>query len=149
MKRFSIRQIRHKWILVISLAVFFVTYLIDLMSPREKPVTLFIVGAIVATLIAAVWAIVNYVTHLQVNPFYHDDTGKKQPIFQPKTHQYLFFWGSIAVLIGVILFILIFLNQNLALPWVVDLSVTLVCYGAGFYLSFFLYMLLDNLLSKK
>lgn len=138
MKRFSIQQIRHKWILVISLAVFFVTYLIDLMSPREKPVTLFIVGAIV-----------NYVTHLQVNPFYHDDTGKKQPIFQPKTHQYLFFWGSISVLIGVILFILIFLNQNLALPWVVDLSVTLVCYGAGFYLSFFLYMLLDNLLSKK
>ena len=151
MKRFSIQQIRYKWILLISILFFFLTYLFDLLSPREKPVSLFVIGSVVATLIAAVWAIVNYVGHLQVNPLYKTnfDPKKPQPIFQIGDHQYLFFWGSIAVLIGVILFIVEFLIPSLRVVLMIDLGVTLACYGVGFYLSFFMYLLLDKLLGKK
>ncbi|AKP67373.1 hypothetical protein [Companilactobacillus ginsenosidimutans] len=150
MKRFSIQQIQHKWILAISVVIFFSTYLIDLMSPREKPVSLFIIGCVLATLVAAVWAIVNYISHLQVNPLYKTDNevSNRQPIFQSEQHQYLCFWGGIGILVGVIIFIFC-LHPSFRLPIVVDIGATLTAYGAGFYLTFFMYLLLDWLLGQK
>lgn len=151
MKRFSIQQIKSKWILLISIAIFFITYLIDLMSPRDKIISFFVVGTVLATLVAAIWVIVNYVGHLQVNPLYKTETdvNKHQPIFQVHNHQYLFFWGSLAVLIGMILFIVEFLVPSFRTVIMVDIGVTLVCYGVGFYLTFFMYLLLDKLLANK
>lgn len=149
MNRFSFQQIKHKWILLVSIVVFFVTYFIDLLSPREKPVSLFVMGAVVATLIAAVWAIINYVSHLKVNPLYKDNSLTNQPIFQEIQHQYLFFWGSISVLLGVVDFIVVYVFRTLMIPVLVDLGVTLTCDGVGFYLVFFVYLLLDKLLLHK
>ncbi len=128
--------------------IFFVTYLIDLSSPHNKPVSLFIIGAVIATLVAAVWAIVNYVSHLHVNPLYKTDETDHQPIFQSQPHQYLCFWGGIGILVGVVIF-LICLNPAWRLVLLIDIGATAASYGAGFYLTFFMYLLLNKLLAQK
>lgn len=152
MKRFSIQQIKYGWVLLISIVIFFTAYLLDLLSLRGSSEGPFVMGYVVATLVAAVWAILNYVDHLKVNPLYQKDDGghsEAHAIFQYIPHQYLLFWGSILVLVGMLFFIVQYAVPSFRSPWGMAIGVTTAFYGFGFYLSFFMYNVLNKLFCRK
>ncbi|MFC4402695.1 hypothetical protein [Gracilibacillus xinjiangensis] len=66
----SLTDIKYFWILLVSIAVFVVTLLIDYYdNPAHTPFNV-LVGYGIAIIIGGVWAIFNYIGHIKVNVLY-------------------------------------------------------------------------------
>lgn len=202
MNYFSIKQISYKAILIFSMVLFFVCYYLDSVIDPSKTEFTFVVGYMFAIMLAAFWAIINYIDHLRINPLYksydsidqfvHDldisqdekmeiktmmvdyvadqkSLGKDEDtaigeiinqfkneelqkshnseVFFVHVHKYLLGLGGILFIAGIAVYLINELTSKNKLLTV--LEITLVCYAAGFYLSFVMYNILNKVLIKK
>ncbi|WP_334329099.1 hypothetical protein [Companilactobacillus sp. HBUAS59699] len=202
MNYFSIKQISYKAILMFSMILFYVCYYLDIVIDPSKTEFVFVVGYMFAIMLAAFWAIINYIDHLRINPLYksygsidqfvHDldisqdekmevktmmvdyvadqkslgkdeDTAIAEIINQFKNeelhkstnsevffihvHKYLLGLGGILLVASILVYLIDQMTlKNEALR---VLGITLICYAAGFYLSFIMYNILNKVLIKK
>lgn len=72
---FSFKEISYKSVLILSVIIFFVGYLLDILLVPEFSETIFIAGYVLAILLAALWSILNYIDHLRLNPRYKNYTS--------------------------------------------------------------------------
>lgn len=77
MNRLSIKQISYKTTLLLSMLLFFTSYLLDILMVPSETETIFVLGYTAAILVAALWAILNYIDHLRINPLYKNYSSTK------------------------------------------------------------------------
>lgn len=70
MEKFSIKYISYKLILIISIVLFFSCYYLDTIIRPSVTTMIFVFGYMFAAMLAAFWAILNYIDHLRINPLY-------------------------------------------------------------------------------
>ncbi|MGF2943357.1 hypothetical protein [Enterococcus xiangfangensis] len=196
------KEIRYRTLLLISILLFFGCYLLDiLIEPRETGF-IFILVYFTAILLAASWAILNYIDNLRINPLYKNyhtiatfvasltvskdereeveqlmsdyvedqvqngaerETAEKEIIEQFRTselqHNPAFFYihsfnyliklGILFIVIGLILALIDLVMADAHTPAIDALEITLIGFGFGFWLTFALYRLLNQILMKK
>lgn len=201
MEYFSMKQISFKLILIISALLFYVCYYLDSVIDPSKIEFTFVVGYMLAIMLAAFWSILNYIDHLRINPLYKTyhsidefigdlsismdekneietmmidyvsdqkklgkDEGQaiediiqqfkqgeltKKDVFFVHTHKYLLGLGLILLVIAAIIYFLGFLSPMFQNELFIVLKITTFCYALGFYVSFFMYNVLNKILIRK
>lgn len=67
---FSFKQVKYKSVLILSVLIFGIGYINDVLNEPQSSETINLVVYMLGIAIASFWGILNYIDHLRVNPLY-------------------------------------------------------------------------------